>query len=103
MHVFLEDQRHNTKRVYAIMDDQNNQSSARTEFFDMLDIQGSAKPYTLKTCAGVAERSDRRACGYVVESIDGNMSLLLPEKLYCEMFATVSMPVTVLLTCLTVQ
>ncbi|KAJ8346862.1 hypothetical protein SKAU_G00282630 [Synaphobranchus kaupii] len=57
VHVFPEGQRHNSKKMYAIVDDQSNLSLAKTEFFDMFDIQSTIEPYTLKTCAGVAETS----------------------------------------------
>ncbi|KAI3354716.1 hypothetical protein L3Q82_004500, partial [Scortum barcoo] len=83
VHVFPEGQRHNTKRMYAIIDDQSNLSLAKTEFFDMFDIQGTVEPYTLKTCAGITETSGRRACGYTVESADGKMNFPLPVLIEC--------------------
>lgn len=64
-------------------DDQSNMSLARSEFFDMFNIQGPAAPYTLTTCAGVAETAGRRAHGYIVESADGKMSWPLPTLIEC--------------------
>lgn len=74
---------HNTKKMYAIIDDQSNESLAKTEFFDMFAIQGSTMPYTLKTCSGVTQVSGRRACDYVVQSFDGKMSFPLPMLIEC--------------------
>lgn len=74
---------HNTKKMYAIIDDQSNQSLAKTEFFDMFAIQGTTTPYTLKTCAGVTQVSGRRVSDYVVQSIDGKMSFPRPTLIEC--------------------
>lgn len=83
VHVFPEGQRHNVKRMYAIIDDQSNLSLAKTEFFDMFNIQGTVEPYTLKTCAGIKETSGRRACGYTVESAEGKLNFPLPVLIEC--------------------
>ncbi|XP_055017007.1 uncharacterized protein LOC129411103 [Boleophthalmus pectinirostris] len=74
---------HKTKKMYAIIDDQSNQSLAKTEFFDMFAIQGTTIPYMLKTCSGVTQVSGRRACDYVVQSFDGKMSFPLPMLIEC--------------------
>lgn len=82
VHVFPEGQQHNIKKMYAIIDDQSNLSLAKTEFFDMFDIQGTIEPYTLNT-AGITETSGRRACGYTAESAGGEMSFPLPVLIKC--------------------
>lgn len=74
---------HNAKKMYAIIDDQSNQSLAKTEFFDMFAIQSKTSPYTLKTCAGVTQVNGRRACDYVVKSFEGKMSFHLPTLIEC--------------------
>ncbi|XP_042150458.1 uncharacterized protein LOC121838334 [Ixodes scapularis] len=70
-------------RMYAILDDQSNRSLARTEFFNLFDVQGESSPYTLKTCAGTAETTGRRASGFLVANIDGSVKLSLPTLIEC--------------------
>ncbi|KAM7281667.1 uncharacterized protein ISCGN_006482 [Ixodes scapularis] len=70
-------------RMYAILDDQSNRSLARTEFFNLFDVQGESSPYTLKTCAGTAETTGRRASGFLLASIDGSVKLPLPTLIEC--------------------
>ncbi|KAL4000683.1 acetylcholinesterase [Sarotherodon galilaeus] len=76
-------QRDNARRMYAIIDDQSNQSLAKTEFFDIFNIQPTPEPYMLKTCSGVTHTTGRRACGYMVESLDGKISFPLPTLIEC--------------------
>lgn len=83
VHVFPEGQRHNIKRMYAIIDDQSNLSLAKKSFFYMFKTQGTVEPYTLKTCAGISKTSGRRACGYTVESADGKLNFPLPALMEC--------------------
>ncbi|KAI3352172.1 hypothetical protein L3Q82_020980 [Scortum barcoo] len=73
------------KKMYVMLDDQSNKSLARTEFFDMFNINGPTLPYTLRTCSEVGETAGRRATGYVIESVDGATSLPLPMLLECNM------------------
>ena len=77
--------RNQIRNMYAILDDQSNRSLARPDFFDMFNIKDTVAPYTLKTCAGVMETEGRRATGFIVESADGWMSLLLPTLTECNM------------------
>lgn len=72
-----------TKRMYAILDEQSNRSLARSQFFELFQIQGASHPYTLKTCAGLTGVSGRRAHGFVVESVNEKLSLPLPTLLEC--------------------
>ncbi|XP_038155640.1 uncharacterized protein LOC119792876 [Cyprinodon tularosa] len=72
-----------TKRMYAILDEQSNRSLARSQFFELFQIQGASYPYTLKTCAGLTGVSGRRAGGFMVESINEQLSLPLPTLLEC--------------------
>ncbi len=73
------------RRMYAMLDDQSNRSLARSEFFDMFNIQGLTVPFMLETCSGVTETAGRRAVGYTIEPVDGTLSLSLPTLLECNM------------------
>lgn len=72
-----------SKRIYAIIDKQSNRSLARSEFFDMFNVQGTCALYTSKTCAGVVEATGRRAHGFIIESADGEISFPLPTLIEC--------------------
>lgn len=72
-----------SQRMYVILDDQSNVSLARTEFFDAFDITGPSVPYILTTCAGVINMTGRRAHGYVVEPLAGEISIPLPTLIEC--------------------
>ncbi len=41
--------------MYAVLDEQSNCSLAKTDFFDLFNIDGHSEPNTLKTCSGVME------------------------------------------------
>ncbi|KAE8623342.1 hypothetical protein XENTR_v10005572 [Xenopus tropicalis] len=81
--VHPEGQRDKAIRLYAIMDNQSNGSLACPAFFDLFNIKGPSIPYSLKTCAGVIETAGRKASGYQVESIDGQICLPLPPITEC--------------------
>ncbi|KAJ8365140.1 hypothetical protein SKAU_G00139710 [Synaphobranchus kaupii] len=83
VNIYPDGQRQETKKIYAILDDQSNLSLAKTEFFEMFGIQGITTPYTLKTCAGTTETAGRRAYGYIIESVDGKTSIPLPTLIEC--------------------
>ena len=70
-------------RVYAVLDDQSNRSLVKSEFFNLLDINSSASPYTLKTCSGTVETAGRKANNIIVESLDGKTKVTLPTLLEC--------------------
>lgn len=67
-----------SRKMYAVLDDQSNRSLARSEFFDTFGIEGTSSPYTLRTSSGQAETTGRRATGFIIESADGKTSLPLP-------------------------
>ena len=81
--VYPESHPHKAIKLYVILDDQSNRSLARTEFFDLLNIEGEHSAYTLRTCAGVTETTGRRATGFIVESIDGVTKVKLPTLIEC--------------------
>lgn len=70
--------------MYAMLDDQSNKSLARSEFFNLFGIEVGSYPYTLKTCAGLAATSGRRANGYQIEAVNGEVSLMLPTLIECD-------------------
>ncbi|XP_026010119.1 uncharacterized protein LOC113013438 [Astatotilapia calliptera] len=83
VNVYPAGHRDQTKKMYAILDDQINRSLARSQFFDVFQIQGESRPYMLKTCAGLTGVSGRSASGFIVESVNGKASLPLPTLLEC--------------------
>lgn len=70
-------------KMYVILDDQSNRSLARSEFFDLFQIEGSTSPYILRTCSGVTEACGRRATRFMVESLDETTSVMLPTLIEC--------------------
>ena len=70
-------------RVYAVLDDQSNRSLVKSEFFNLLDSNSSASPYTLKTCSGTVETAGRKASTIIEESLDGKTKVTLPTLLEC--------------------
>ncbi|XP_060772289.1 uncharacterized protein LOC132883105 [Neoarius graeffei] len=81
--VFPSGQQDKAVKVYAVIDDQSNRSLVKPEFFDVFDVSCQSLPYRLKTCAGVAEASGRRACGFQISSMDGHVTLPLPTLIEC--------------------
>ncbi|XP_057701888.1 uncharacterized protein LOC130921697 isoform X2 [Corythoichthys intestinalis] len=67
-----------------MLDDQSNSSLARSAFFDMFNVQGTIFPYTMRTCAGLSETQGRKADGFVVEDVDGKVSMMLPTITECD-------------------
>ncbi|XP_055061254.2 uncharacterized protein [Misgurnus anguillicaudatus] len=70
-------------KMYAMLDDQSNRSLVRSEFFEFFSINSQTSPYLLKTCAGTIEASGRRANGFQIEPVSGNISLTLPTRIEC--------------------
>ncbi|KAL4008325.1 hypothetical protein ACER0C_002177 [Sarotherodon galilaeus] len=87
--VFPNGRRGESKRMYAILDEQSNRSLARSEFFEAFKISGHSYSYTLKTCAGRTETSGRRASGYTVEPVNKKLSISLPTLLECNQIPNV--------------
>ena len=83
VNVYPEGHRNKMKRTYVILDDQSNVSLAKTEFFDAFHIEGPSLPYILTTCAGATNVTGRRAHGYVVEPLTGELSISLPTLIEC--------------------
>ncbi|XP_074518426.1 uncharacterized protein LOC141784488 [Halichoeres trimaculatus] len=72
-------------KMYAVLDEQSNKSLAKTEFFNLFGVNVTPAPYTMKTCSGKLETSGRRACDFIIESIDGKLNIPLPTLIECDM------------------
>lgn len=72
-------------KMYTVLDEQSNRSLAKTDFFDLFNIDGHLEPYTLKTCSGVMDVTGRRANNFIIESLDGMTRLFLPTLIECDM------------------
>lgn len=78
--VYPQGHRESATKVYAIIDEQSNKSLARSDFFEIFNDKSLPSPYTLKTCAGSTQTFGRRACGYMIESLDEKMCIPLPVR-----------------------
>ncbi len=83
MSVYPAGNREKAFKVYAVFDEQSNRSLAKTELFNLFEIEANFTPYTIKTCAGVNQTSGRRATNFMLESLDGRTKL--PTLIECDM------------------
>ena len=74
----------NKIKTYVVIDDQSNCSLAKAKLFDLLKLDGEAKPYTLKRCSGTSQSSRRCAHDLIIESLDGTHSYTLPVLTECD-------------------
>ncbi|XP_069105757.1 uncharacterized protein [Argopecten irradians] len=81
--VFPKHHPENAVEVYAILDDQSNQSLASPKLLDSLNVDSEEVNYTLSSCSGSFRMSGRRALGYTVESMDGTYKRTLPALIEC--------------------
>ncbi|KAL4009138.1 hypothetical protein ACER0C_002990 [Sarotherodon galilaeus] len=86
VNVYPAGHREQTKKMYAILDDQSNRSLARSQFFDVFQIQGESRPYMLKTCAGLTgiptpeaahHHAHLRQIANLIPPLDPNADILL--------------------------
>ncbi|XP_073668774.1 uncharacterized protein [Paramisgurnus dabryanus] len=82
--VFPSGQQEKSIQVYAIIDDQSNRSLVRSKFFSVFGLDGNRSSYYLKTCTGMIQTSGRRAHGFQVASIDGQVVHTLPTLIECD-------------------
>lgn len=82
--VFHTDCPNNMYRVYAIVDDQCNQSLASPELFDALNIMSSPIHYTLTTCMGKTAQNGRQAHSMKIRSLDTAVTMDLPLLMECD-------------------
>ncbi|XP_041429818.1 uncharacterized protein LOC121397278 [Xenopus laevis] len=81
--IFPTGHRERAIKLYAILDDQSNRSLVRSEFFELFGSKGHQFPYSLRTCAGVINTTGRRAHGFHLESLDGQVTVPLPTLIEC--------------------
>lgn len=62
----------------AILDDQSNCYLARSNFFEAFDLQSEPCSYVRRTCTGQVHMFGRRAEGFQMEPVSGEVSLALP-------------------------
>ena len=84
VNVFPKDNPTNVRQVYCLIDDQSNRSLATAKFFDEFEENGKNSEYVLSTCSGQFTASGRRAKNYIVESVNHENQLLLPEIIECQ-------------------
>ena len=82
--VYPKGERNKVRKAYAIIDDQSNRSLTRSDFFDTFGDLSPIYAYSLKTCAGVVEATGRKAQGYKIESMDGQVCFWLPSLIECD-------------------
>ncbi|XP_061170884.1 uncharacterized protein LOC133180357 [Saccostrea echinata] len=82
--VYREDRPRVARTVYAIIDDQSNQTLATSTLFDFFQEKGPEHNYILVSCAGRKPTFGRQGIGYVVQSLDQTCSLKLPTFLECD-------------------
>lgn len=58
-------------------------SLVKSQFFDLLDLNSSASPYTLKTCSGTVDTAGRKAGDIIVGSLDEKTKEKLLTLLEC--------------------
>lgn len=83
MHVYPASHPDKAQKMYAVLDDQSNRSLAKTDFFELFDVDVTPSTYTLKTCAGISEATGRKAHNFVVVSLDGQFHVALFSLLEC--------------------
>ncbi|XP_048737549.2 uncharacterized protein LOC125652183 [Ostrea edulis] len=71
-------------RVYAIVDDQCNQTLASPELFNALNITSLPIHYTLTTCSGKTALNGRQALGLKMRSFDTSVTMELPLLMECD-------------------
>ena len=71
-------------RVYAMLDDQSDQTLASPELFDAMNVTNQPEPYSMKSCSGEVAMYSRRARGFQVSAIDGSACYDLPTLIECD-------------------
>ena len=82
--VSLEGNPEKTLRLYAVIDDQSNQSLAKSDLFDILGIRSEPEGFELRTCSGVDYKFGRFARNLIVSSLDGSTIHKLPLVMECD-------------------
>lgn len=83
--VYPTGEREKAVKMYAVLGEQSNKSLAKSEFFDLFNIQTNPTPYTLRKCSGKIDTSGRRGTNFTLESVNGRLHLPLPPLIECDM------------------
>lgn len=75
--VYPQGQQEKAIKMYAILDDLSNRYLARSDFFKAFDLQSEPCSYVRRTCTGQIHMSGRRAEGFQIEPVSGEVSLAL--------------------------
>ena len=86
--VYPRGQRERSVKMYVVLDDQSNRSLARSEFYELFEIQSSLSPYVMRTCAGITEMTGRKAVGFQIEALDTGECFDLPPLIECNEIMT---------------
>lgn len=71
-------------KAYFSPDDQSNWSLAKSSFFQMFDMtECEQHSYFLRTCSGTMEKTARMAEEFVVESLNGKVTIPLQPLIEC--------------------
>ncbi|KAK3082658.1 hypothetical protein FSP39_001646 [Pinctada imbricata] len=84
INVCHKDSRHQPTQIYAILDEQSNQTLACTNLFDTYDPNAPEESYPLSTCSGEVMTEGRKSYGFVISSLDGKTVLDLPYVIECD-------------------
>ncbi|CAG2243684.1 unnamed protein product [Mytilus edulis] len=76
--VYLSDNPDRRLKVYALMDDQSNRTLGKSELFDYFGST-SVSDFILSTCSGKSQASGRKLSGLIVESLDKQTQLHVPD------------------------
>ncbi|KAK3086079.1 hypothetical protein FSP39_013163 [Pinctada imbricata] len=82
--IYPQGEREKALDAYAIIDDQSNRSLAKSEFFNLMNIDSDPFPYIITSCAGSVTAYGRKAEGFVIESWDATETLKLPVLTECD-------------------
>jgi hypothetical protein len=81
--VYHENSNHQSRMVYALIDDQSYHTLASSSLFDAFNQNTPDHEYTLLSCSGSTKTSGRRGTGFVIESLHGKCSFRLPTLIEC--------------------
>ena len=71
-------------QVYAILDEQSTHSLAGTDLFDLFNPDAPYENYPLETCSGQIMAEGRISSGFVITSLDSQITIDLPEIIECD-------------------
>ncbi|KAK3105444.1 hypothetical protein FSP39_025380 [Pinctada imbricata] len=79
VNVYPKGQPNKATRMYALIDDQSNKTLATSKFFDIFNLQGDPRVFTLSSCSGSVTFSSRTAEDFIVEPLSGEVQIQIPR------------------------